>query len=298
MKSVRWLPLALLIAATFAQADIAVTDDRGQALRLAQPAQRIVSLAPHITELLFAAGAGSKLVGTVAYSDYPDAALRIPRVGDARTLDLERLAALQPDLVIVWHLGNAPRQIEALQTLGLPVYHHHAQRLEQIGESIRTFGRMAGTEDAAQPAARAFSERLQALREHFAQGQQVSVFVQIWSAPLMTVNGQHLISDVLAACGGHNVFGGLPMQVPQPSIEAVLQADPEVIVATGTAGDESEIFGLWQAWPQLKAVARGNLLLLPPEQITRNTPRLLDGAQALCHGLETARSKRDSKGPR
>jgi iron complex transport system substrate-binding protein len=116
--------------------------------------------------------------------------------------------------------------------------------------------------------------------------------------PLMTVNGQHLISDVLAACGGRNVFAALPMQVPQPSVEAVVQVDPEVIVATGTSGDEAETFGIWQGWPQLKAVSRGNLLLLLPEQITRNTPRLLDGAQALCRGLEAARAKRERNEPR
>jgi len=176
-----------------AQANVSVTDDTGREVRLAQPAQRIVSLAPHITELLFSAGAGGRIVGVVEYSDYPPAAKKLPRVGAYNAVDMERILALRPDLVIAWASGNPPALIEQLRSLGLTVFLSEPRSLEDVASNLERFGQLAGTQTTAQAAADEFRRRLQALRVRYSDRKPVSVFYQIWHRPLMTVNGEHLI---------------------------------------------------------------------------------------------------------
>lgn len=295
MNRLRQLVLALLLgaaAAAAAHARIELVDDRGRTLVLAQPAQRIVSLAPHITETLFAAGAGASIVGTVSYADFPEAARAIPRVGDIRGLDLERLLALKPDLVIVWLNGNAQRQMDVLEAMSLPIYYDEPRRLDDVAGTLERFGVLAGTETAARTAAAAYRERLAALRARHAGRAPVSAFFQVWRQPLLTINRRHLISDVIALCGGRNVFADEPMLVPQPSLEAVIEADPEAMLTTGRPGELREHFGTWLDWPLLTAVARSNLVLLPPEHISQHTPRILDGVQTICAAFDQARARR------
>ncbi len=286
--------LAVLLAAlaAAAQARIELVDDRGRTLVLERPARRIVSLAPHITETLYAAGAGDRLVGTVSHADFPEAAKALPRVGDIRGLDLERLLALKPDLVIVWLHGNAQRQMDVLEAMGLPIYYNEPRQLGEIADTIERFGVLAGTEATARSAAAAFRARWQGLRARYAGRPRVDAFFQVWRQPLMTINRRHLISDVIALCGGRNVFADQPMLVPQPSLEAVVEADPEVMLTTGGPDELAAHFGLWLAWPQLKAVARGNLVLLPADHISQHSPRVLDGTQAICDAFERARARR------
>ena len=290
----RLVGCALLLASLAAQA-LTVVDDRGAALELAGPARRIVSLAPHITELLFAAGAGDSVVGVVAYSNYPAAAQRLPKVGDVNALDLERIVALKPDLVMVWQQGSPQAQLDVLSALGLPVYYNQPRSLDEIARTLERFGALAGTRRTADAAARAFRQRLAALRAHYRGRDTVTVFHQIWDQPLMTVNGEHLISQVLALCGGRNVFGDLPPLVPHVSIEAVLDADPEVIGAAGTGSAAQAGLGLWSGWPRLRAIARGNVYVIDPDLISRHSPRILDGAEQLCAALDAARARRPAK---
>jgi iron complex transport system substrate-binding protein len=275
-----------------AGAEIRIADDAGRSVTLARPAQRIVSLTPHMTELLFAAGAGAHIVGTVAYSDYPPAARRITRIGDSARLDLERIVALKPDLIVVWRDGNAQRQLDNLLRLGIPVYYNEPRRLPDIARSIEQLGRLAGTEAVALPAARAFLARLARLRGQYAGAAPVSLFYQIWDRPLMTVNGDHLISDVIRLCGGRNVFADLKPLTPQISAEAVLAADPEAI-GGGTGGGRSGSLDAWKQWPRLRAVERGNLFLIDSDLISRNTPRILEGAEQMCAQLAAARARRN-----
>jgi iron complex transport system substrate-binding protein len=282
---------ALLLAAVAAQA-LTIVDDRGAALELPGPARRIVSLAPHITELLFAAGAGSSVVGVVAYSNYPAAAQRLPKVGDVNALDLERIVALKPDLVMVWQQGSPQGQLDVLAALGLPVYYNQPRSLDDIARTLERFGELAGTRATAEAAARAFRQRLAALRARYRGRDTVTVFHQIWDQPLMTVNGEHLISQVLALCGGRNVFGDLPPLVPHVAIEAVLDADPEVIGAAGTGSAAEAGLGAWFGWPRLRAIARGNVYVIDPDLISRHSPRILDGAEQLCAALDAARARR------
>lgn len=284
--------LALALASGMAAAQIKLVDDSGRDVVLARPAQRIISLAPNMTELLFAAGAGERIVGADEYSNYPEAAKRIARIGNNAQLDLERIVALKPDLILVWQAGNAQRQLERLLQLGFPAFYSDPRRISDIARAIEQFGRLAGTEVAALAAARAFAARVNELRERYAGRAPVTVFFQIWDQPLMTVNGDHLISDVIALCRGKNVFAGLKALAPTISIEAVLAADPEAIGGMAATADQVGSLNGWKAWPRLKAVAHGNLFVIHPDLISRNSPRILEGARAMCERLNSARTRR------
>jgi len=284
--------LLAVLPAICAHAAVDLTDDAGHRLRLERPAQRIVSLAPHVTELLFAAGAGSKVVGVVAHSDYPPAAATLPQVGTHTRVDLEAVAALKPDLVIAWQSGNRDTHLERLTALGIPVYVNEPRSLEAVAQSLAQFGRLAGTEATADAAAAAFRQRRAALAARYRERPPVRLFYQIWDQPLMTINDQQVISDAIRLCGGVNVFGGLEQLAPHISTEAVLAANPEAIIASGMADARPEWLDQWKRWPGLKATAAGNLFFIPPDLIQRHTPRLLDGAERLCGQLEEVRAKR------
>ena len=284
--------LIFAVASGLALADVSVVDDTGAAVRLERPAQRIVTLAPHLAETVFAAGAGDKLAGAVEYSDYPVAAGKVPKVGGYSRLDLEAIVALKPDLIIAWQTGNAPANIDKLRGLGFPIYVSQPNRLEDVAGEIERLGQLAGTSEAADAAARRFRARLADLRKQYGGRPTVRTFYQIWKQPLSTIGGRQIISSVIRLCGGENVFGGLETIAPVVTVEAVVAANPEAIVASGMGESRPDWLDDWKRWPAVTAVARNNLFFVPPELIQRHTPRLLDGAEALCRHLETARSRR------
>lgn len=275
-----------------ASAQLRIVDDDGRELELPGPAQRIVSLAPHVTELLFAAGAGDKVVGVVSYSDYPPQAQKLPQVGGYTQIDLEAVAALKPDLVVGWKSGNRNTHLDRLQALGIPLYLNEPRSLDAVAHSLQQFGRLAGTETVADAAAARFRERRAALAARYRERPPVRTFYQIWDRPLMTINDQHLIADVIRLCGGVNVFGTLDKLAPAIGVEAVVAADPEAIIASGMDANRPEWLNQWARWPHLQATSAGNLFFIPPELIQRHTPRILDGAERLCEQLEIARGHR------
>ena len=277
------------ILATPAHADIAVRDDGGQVVRLTQAPRRIVSLAPHITELLFDVGAGSRIVGAVDYSDYPEDAKRIPRVGGYRALDMEAIAALKPDVIIAWPSGNTPAQVEKLKQLGLPVYLSDPKRIADIAGALERIGTLTGNAGAGRQAAARFNRRYTALRTAYAGRPPVRVFYEIWNSPLMTVSGDQIIGDAIRLCGGENVFASLPTPTAAVSLEAVLQADPDVIVASGMANRRPPWLDDWKRWPRLRAAKNNQLHFIPADWINRASPRLLQGAERLCGILDGAR---------
>ena len=293
----RWL-LLLMWAVSTAQAQVAVRDDAGWLVELGAPAQRIVSLAPNITELLFAAGAGSRVVGVVEYSDYPEAAKRLPRVGSGAGLDLEAIIARRPDLVIAWQSGNPSWQVDKLRGLGFTVFVTEPRRLEDIAELLERFGQLAGTPTIADAASAEYRRRLAQLRARYAARPQVSVFYQILDPSLLTVSGRHLISDVIRLCGGENVFADLPGITPRVDVESVLQRNPEAILASGDERLWPEWRERWQALSGLAAVAHGNLVFIPPDFIERSSPRILNGAEDMCRALEQARVRQKSSSQR
>jgi iron complex transport system substrate-binding protein len=285
------LSAVLGLACFAAHAEIVVTDAAGTRIRLDAPARRIVSLAPNITELLFAAGAGNRMVGNVDYGDYPPAAAALPKVGGA-SLDLEAIVALKPDLVLGWESGTAAAAVSRLRAMGLTVHLSESKRIEDIAGELERIGQLAGTEAVAGAAAKAFRERYARLGARYSRRPPVDVFYQIWKEPLMTVNGRQIISDAIRLCGGRNVFADLPVLAASVTVEAVIAANPEIIVASGMDDARPEWLDDWRRWHTLAAVARDNLYFIPPELIQRHTPRILDGVERLCAQLETARGKR------
>ena len=292
MAATRWLLLALWLACGYAAAAVTVVDDMGVVVRLDQPARRIVTLAPHLAETVFAAGAGQKLVGTVEFSDYPDAAKKLTRVGGYSRIDLEAILALKPDLVIAWNSGNVPAHVDKLRALGIPIYVSQPDRIEDVAAEIERFGILAGTSKAAQLAAQQYRQRLAAIGNRYQARPTVRTFYQVWKQPLVTIGGQQIISSVIRLCGGENVFAALGSMAPTVSVEAVIAANPEVIVASGMDAARPEWLDDWKRWPSITAVARDNLYFVRPELIQRHTPRLLDGAEQLCEHLEQARRRR------
>ena len=295
-------PLATLVAlahAPVAHADVTARDDTGNTVTLPAPAQRVISLAPHATELVYAAGGGAKLVGTVTYSDYPPAAQAVPRVGDNKALDLERIAALKPDLIVVWRHGNAERQTDALRALHIPLFFSEPKHLDDVATSLRQLGTLLGTAPVADAAAASFSRDIAALRARYAARAPVTMFFQVWDRPLTTLNGAHLFNDVIALCGGRNVFAALKPLAPSVTDEAVLAADPEAIVTTSAGATRSDAplpsLARWRAWPALTAVARNNLFAIDGDLLTRPSPRIAQGAATLCEDLDAARARRPAR---
>lgn len=255
----------------------------------ADAAKRIVSLAPNLTEIAFAAGAGDRIVGTAEYSDYPQAARQIPRVSDAFHFDYERILSLRPDVVLSWEPGTPREVVERLRALGLDVATIRTEHLRDIAVATREIGKIAGTQSTANPVADAFEQGIEKLRAEYGRRAVVSVFLQINDQPLYTVNGRQVMSELVGLCGGKNVFASLNDLAPQIGVEAVIAANPDAIISTGDANSPS--FTQWQRWPQMRAVRVGNVFVIPPDDVARSTPRLVEGAGTLCRTLQTARDR-------
>lgn len=296
-NALRTLTLAVTAALTLWPAPVlagpvCATDDTGTEVCLAQPASRIAALSPGATELVWAAGAGDKVVAVVSFSDYPDAAKEVTSVGSHTRMDLERLMQLQPDLVIGWVTGNPPEQLEALAELGLPVFSIEPRTFEAVSHTIERLATLAGTEADGFAEAGRFRQGIAGLEREYRDAEPVPVFYQVWDEPLMTVNNEHLIGKVITLCGGVNVFGDLDRLVPRISPEAVIGANPEAILAGGMGEENRHWLTRWEAFPGIEATTRDNLYFIPPSLVQRPTPRLLEGSRLFCQKLDEARGKR------
>ncbi len=282
------LSFALLLPGG-APADILLTQADGSGLRLASPAARVITLAPNLAELMHAAGAGDRLIATVEYSNFPEAVRSLPRIGDAFRFDLERIMALRPDLVIAWDSGNPAAALARLEALGLPVWRTEIRRPRDIAGTLEAMARAAGLEGPV-PAAVAATEKLGRLVDSHAGKSPVSYFYQVSAQPLFTLNGEHLVSQGLALCGGANIFAGEPVLAPQVTREAVLHADPDALIAP-VLPDEPDPLAMWRTWPRLAAVARNAFIHLPADEISRATPRMLDSLETACARLDDIRRR-------
>jgi len=256
-----------------------------------QPAparQRIVSVAPNLTEMLFAAGAADQVVGVSAYSDFPESATRLPQIGDAFRLDYEKIVALAPTVAVVWETGTPAGVTERLQGLGIRVVSIPTRRLDDIATGLVTLGALAGTPDVAEQAARDYRARIAALRARYHGRPTVRVFVQIDDVPLYTVGGPHLITEILGLCGGENVFADAAAQALPVDLESVLARAPDVILSAD-AGDPAPY---WQRFGRIPAVAAGNVYRSRADLLARPSSRIADGAVDVCARLDEARAKR------
>lgn len=275
--------VCLALAGPIQAAPIRIVDDAGQTRILSAPPQRIVSLAPHLTELLFAVGAGDQVVGVDSASDFPGKAQSLPRIGDYSRINFERILTLKPDLVLAWTGGNRAADLHGLKQLGVPVLLTRASALEDVARLLRLVGEASGHAGAGHERARDVEHRLATLRASVAHRQPpLKVFYQIWDRPLMTVGGTHWISDALALCGARNIFDDLRGLSPVVSREAVLQRAPELI-ASG-----SDVPGLRRSWyqfTQVPAVKNQAFIQIDADLLHRPTPRLVDGVTALCAAI-------------
>jgi len=290
--AVRFVLLALLLAPGIGRAQpVAVVDDSGQRIELAHPAQRIASLAPHITEQLFAIGAGDRIVATTEYADYPAAASQLPRVGRAHSVDLERVTAARPDLIIIWGSGFPPAIIESLRRLKVPVYTNEPGSLESIATSLERLGTLTAAGDATRVATD-FRARVTTLRSRYAQRVPVRVFYQIWAQPLMTLAGTHVLNEAIRLCGGRNVFEQLAAIAPQVAVEAVVAADPQMIVTAEPGAKPSDGLSQWQRFNTIAAVRNHQLVTLDADRLNRHGPRIVDEIAVLCERIDAARQAR------
>ena len=253
---------------------------------------RIATLAPHLTELVFAAGAGHKLVGVSAYSDYPAAALELPLIGDAFAVDHEQLAVLEPDLLLAWQGGTPVHVVDELRHLGYNVEVIRISALADVAEALRRIGELTDSVDKANAVALNYSQGLLAFEQRYADAEDLRVFYQVDKRPLYTINQQHYVSELIDLCGGSNVFSDLDGLAPTVSVEAVVERDPEAMFASSDAADGA--FDEWDRWPNIAANRYKNRFLMPADEIGRATPRLLIAAKAVCDALQVARANRDS----
>jgi iron complex transport system substrate-binding protein len=270
--------------------------DATDAPQAAAPAaySRIVTLAPNLTELVFAAGAGENLVGVSAYSDYPPEVTELPVVGDAFTIDQERLALLKPDLLLAWQSGTPAHIVDELRQAGYVVETIRTQKLGDISAAMRRIGSLTGQQYHAKGAADEFDSGLKLLGQQHAGAERIRVFYQVSKRPLYTVSEGHFVSELIALCGGDNVFADLEGLAPGIDVEAVIDRDPEVMLAATDAG--ADAFSEWDRWPNVASSRYGNRFLVPADEISRPTPRVLTAGAAICDALQSAREQRASFG--
>lgn len=282
----RWYP-ALICSAFFC---FCACTDAPEPPAAATTHSRLVTLAPNLTELVFAAGAGDTLVGVSAYSDFPEYATRLPVIGDAFVVDQERLAVLQPDLLLVWQSGTPEHVVDELRSIGYNVEVIRTRKLADVAAALRRIGVLTNNSEQADVVATAYTERLRNIGLRYESAAQLRVFYQVDRRPLYTVNGEHYVSELISLCGGSNVFDDLNELAPAIGVEAVVARDPEVMLASSDAGLDA--FAEWQRWPHIAANQYQNQFLMPADEIGRATPRLLVAAQAVCDALQEARARR------
>ena len=253
---------------------------------------RVATLAPHLTELVFAAGAGHKLVGVSAYSDYPIEALELPLIGDAFAVDHEQLAILEPDLLLAWQGGTPAHVVDELRRLGYNVEVIRISTLADVADALRRIGELTDSVNKANDVALKYTEGLQSFEQRYADAEDLRVFYQVDKRPLYTINQKHYVSELIDLCGGSNVFSDLDGLAPIVSVEAVVERDPEAMFASSDAADGA--FDEWDRWPHIAANRYKNRFLMPADEIGRATPRLLIAAKAVCDALQVARANRDS----
>lgn len=274
-----------------ADEQIVVTDFTGKQLVLDRAAQRIVALAPHIVENLFTIGAGHKVVGVVSHSDHPKEALSLPIVGGYEKTDYERIIELKPDLIIAWESGNSHSNIAKLRELGFKVLIDQPDSLDDIAKSLRMLGAATGTDATANRVANEFLATVKRTRANNADKRRISTFYQVWNEPLISINGDHIISDAIRACGGRNIFANSVAVAPRTNIESVIAQDPEAIIASGMGEARPEWLDDWQQWNTLKAVKQNNLFFVNPDHLQRHTVRQLLAINTICTQLDQARTR-------
>lgn len=281
--------LLLLFNITPAVAQITVTDDLNNTITIDRPVQTIVTLSPHLTELVFSAGAGHLLKATVDHSDYPEQAKLVLSIGPFNKWDIEQILALKPDIVFAWLTANGDAPINRLKQLGITVYVSEPRKIEDIAQTIKAIGQLAGNQQIADQAADNFLDQISSLENSMQSKPRVSVFYQVWPDPLMTINGKQLISRIIELCGGENIYQELDVLAPVVTTESLLERNPQVIIGGARSSDQQAWLDSWRQWPAISAVKNNQLYFIHPDLLNRQTVRMAEGAGRLCGFLEQAR---------
>lgn len=287
MQVFKYFLFFLCFFSSCAYAQIEATDDLGHHIQLSQPAQRIISLSPDLTEILFAIRADSHVVGVIHGSDFPAEAKTLTQVGNYAGLDLERIIALHPDLIVSWG-SNFAKQLEVLRNLNIPIYIVVPHHLEDVARTMQHLGELSGTQPTANPIAQQFLAEIKKLRETYSKQKHLKVFYQIGAYSLLSINHDSWINEAIRVCGGENVFAKAQILVPEVSWEAVVAANPEVVLNAEQNNTWQEA---WQKWPMVRAVQAHALITLQPDWIERAGPRLALGVRQICQALNELRSK-------
>jgi iron complex transport system substrate-binding protein len=282
-------------------AAIVVTDDAQIRVELHQPAKRIATLAPFLTELVYAADAGKQLVGVSAFSDYPPAAKSVPVVADYQGVAVESLLTTKPDLVLAWQTGNRPQDIVRLKALGIPVVQFELKTLADIPRAISQIALLAGISEQPK-AVTDFNLRLSNLTKKVGEAQQnqlnpqaVRYFLPIERMPLMTLSGAHIVSKALAVCGGENIFANAAALAPVVDKEGIVAGNPEIIfVSAATAGRDALRVPLGDGFSALPVAAIKNKQIfgLNADWLMRPTPRMLGAVESACAAMNLVRDAR------
>jgi iron complex transport system substrate-binding protein len=292
----RYLLSALLAIFSHTVLALSVIDDDGKTIELDKPAERIITLAPSLTEMIYSINAENKLVATVEYSNYPEAAKKKPRIGNYERFVLERLISYKPDLVVAWSSANNGQQLKQLEKLNIPVYRSEPRELLDISRTIRNLGILTGQQQKAMQIANDFDMGLERLTEDNKNKRRLKAFYQVWHQPVYTVNGQHVISKIMRICGLKNIFTDAQVLAPKVTVESVIKRNPDMIIASGMATAQPEWLDKWRQWPAIHAVAYDNLFFIHPDLIQRQTVRLLDAARIMCQQADIARSRIKNRG--
>ncbi len=279
-----------IVAISFECIAIEVTDDSGKVIKIEKPAQRVITLAPHLTEMMYAINEGNKIVATVSYSDYPEQARQIPRLGSYENVKLESILAYQPDLILAWNSGNNMDQLAEMERFGLTVYRDFPKTIEDVAKTLKNIGALTGSKSSNR-LAREFLDNLSGLKKKYRNREKIKVFYQFWDNPIYTVNGQHFINDVLNVCGLENVFSDLAQLSATVNREAIIKANPDMIIAAGMDGVHTDWIEKWKKWPEITAVKINNLFTINPDLLHRHTPRMLIAAREICLYADQARNK-------
>ncbi len=290
MKLILYIVLVVFPSCLLASLPVVVVDDEGVEFTFRSPVKRIVSLAPHATELLFAAGATDQVVGTVSHSDYPEAAKKVPVIGGYNRVDLELIMSKRPELIVAWSGGNSLEQINKLKSMGYKVFISEPKAFIDVADNIRSMGRFMGTGEKAESVAKKFISDLKKLKHDYPKRKPVRVFYQVWNEPLMTISDAHLVGQVIKFCSGENVFGKLSTIAPRVSIEAVIEKNPDVIIA-GMTKDRQLWLKEWDKWSVIKAVKNNYVYPIDASLVIRQTPRILLGTRKMCEILNIVREE-------
>ncbi len=267
-----------------------VRDDSGTSVRVPADNCRIVSLAPGTTAMLYAAGAGQCVVGTIAHSKEPAAAEKIPVVGDAETLDLENLLSLRPTVVVVAVDVVQRVRIDRIRALDIPVYEVHVTSLGQMPTSIRGLGALTATQAAANREAGRLDQELAAIAARYRGRPPVRVLYQIWDQPIYTIGGKHVINDALTLCGASNIFADLSTAAPAVTREAAVLRNPDLILVSAPPASADEWRAAWARFPTLNAVRNGRVLAFTDERMDRMGPSVVEATAGLCELIDRSRA--------